>query len=297
MLTFLIEAPPSVGYSTSGSFDDGNPEVMADILNRRGIRYSFVKYIPFDGGIRFVKPGPRWHKLCKEYVEHDFEIGVTDNVLFYGTLKAMRYLQQRYYPSGWCDFPKLTCQHYYTHYGRYLISQDYTMMPSAEVLRRADELYDRYGVGGHVFIRPDANDKPFPGELVDRDKIEEWHESSNSYQQDVHKLCVVASPVKILQEWRLVVFNGKVVTGSQYRKFIDGRNSVEWEEGYPDDAAAYAEMIVRESNWQPHGLFAMDIGLTDSGLGLIEIGSVNTCGLYCSDIEKVVDAMIAACKM
>ena len=52
---FLIE---------TDTFDDGNPEEMANILTEMKIQWSYIKYVPIAREIKFVKPSKRYHKLA-----------------------------------------------------------------------------------------------------------------------------------------------------------------------------------------------------------------------------------------
>jgi hypothetical protein len=293
--TFLIE---------TDTFDEGNPERMGEILSERGVKWSYVKYIPFQGGLQFVKPSGRYHRLAKHYVEHNYDPGI--DVVFYGSLNAAKFIQSQHAymrPGVWMDLNKFLCQTYYVHYGRHLLGQRYAMMPVDELYKRQDFVFDTFGRDGKVFIRPDRGDKPFNGEIVSREEMDNWYECTSKYddpQKELYKLAVVVEPVHIEAEWRLTILNGKVVTGSQYRKMVDGRSSVEIEPGCPEGVARYAEKVIKETGWTPHPIFVMDIASTntygwgDDGLRVIEIGAVNTCGLYACDIRKVVEAMLVA---
>ena len=162
-------------------------------------------------------------------------------------------------------------------------------------MRNKQQVFDAYAIDGQVFIRPDEGDKPFNGEVVAYENLNEWYEYTSKYDdpaKNIYKLAVIASPEPIQREWRLVIQNGTVVTGSLYRKIVDGRSSVEIEEGYSIEAAQFAEKIIAESKWQPHPLFVMDIAESNGEMKLVEIGSVSACGLYACDLRKVVNAML-----
>ena len=91
-------------------------------------------------------------------------------------------------------------------------------------------------------------------------------------------------------EWRFVVVDGKVVTGSAYR--ADGR------QGYADasdrmkEAWDLAETIASEID-APDGVYVIDIGecQDDGALYLLELGPFSGCDLYKCDRTAIVESV------
>ncbi len=96
-------------------------------------------------------------------------------VIFRGTLTLMRYIQasRRWRPGGWCLAQNLACSTYYAHFGPFLLNREYTLLPVAEAIRLADNLFERYASDGLVFIRPDSVDKSFTGSVSNRASFRE----------------------------------------------------------------------------------------------------------------------------
>ena len=98
-------------------------------------------------------------------------------------------------------------------------------------------------------------------------------------------LAMVSFPIDIENEWRMVVADRKVITGSQYRK----DREIEISGDVDKEVVEFAEKVL-QIEWQPHPIFIMDVCKTSSGeYKVVEIGSVNAAGLYDCDIEKILD--------
>jgi hypothetical protein len=213
--------------------------------------------------------------------------------VFYGTLNYCKDAQKRspgtWYPFAWNDWSALRCQSYYAYWGKFLMSPEYGFCPHGELSRLQDFLYNTYSDGERIFIKPDENDKLFTGLLVAQGRLDDWIKIENAYGEiNPASLCVIAKPIKIDSEYRFIIADRKVLTGSQYR----ADNSLEISAQYPDEAVHYAEMVASSTEWQPHPIYVMDIALMKSGeYRLIEIGSVNCAGYYRCDIKLIVKKM------
>ena len=173
---------------------------------------------------------------------------------------------------------------YYGYWYEWLVNKDAIFLPYRLLEAKKDELYEQFGEV--LFIRPDTNDKIFSGEPVSRANFHPFTVMMDQYlSEDESPMCVVGPAVDIDREWRLVMSEGKFVTGSQYRdkKGLNSAPSV------PDAAIELAEEVCRK--WTPHPIFVLDIAETSNGLGVLECGSINCAGIYEADIDKMVDEM------
>jgi hypothetical protein len=160
------------------------------------------------------------------------------------------------------------------------------MYPLAEIIRQCDWLYETYGTENKVFIKPDTNDKAFTGGVVKKDLFLSWANHSNRFGLvNPDQLCVVSTPVKIDQEWRLFIADKKVVAASLYSQF----DMLCVEPGCPVEVANFAEKMAEV--WNPQPIYVMDIASTPNGLKLIEIGSANCAGFYKCELKPIVEAM------
>jgi ATP-grasp domain, R2K clade family 3 len=205
-------------------------------------------------------------------------------VVFRGTLTLMRHIlaSRRWSPGGWCNFQNLACSSYYAHFGPFLLNREYTFLPIAEAVRLADNLFARYAKGGQVFVRPDSVDKSFTGTLTDRSMF--GHQFFGA-TFDPATLILVSRAKKLTREWRLIVANGKVITGSQYREVDEHRETP----GYPEEVLAFATTVLNSVSWRPAPMFIMDICDSEDGLRLLELNSFGCSGHYLADLRIVVE--------
>jgi hypothetical protein len=200
----------------------------------------------------------------------------------------MRHIKatRRWRPGGWCDFQNLACSTYYAHFGPYLLNREYTLLPIAEAVRLADNLFARYASGGRVFVRPDSVDKSFPGTLTDRTS---FRDKLSGTTFDPSALVLVARAKKLAREWRLIVANGKVIAGSQYRSADDWERSPHC----PDEVLRFAAAMLEDVAWRPAPVFVMDVCDSEDGLRLLELNSFGCSGHYLADVPTVVEAASA----
>lgn len=235
--------------------------------------YKEVEYLAFEG-----------FDYKKARYEDD------DCVVAYCSLNLAKVLDKTapWTPTIFCNLPAFECVNYYPHYGEYLLNRDYIMLPFGELKRQKEFLLKNLGQEGCVFIRPSNGFKSFTGMLFIDERWDKDIEYAGFYDIDAAQVVAVSSPKLIDAEWRLVILNGKVVTGSMYKK---GGNKCE-EAGFPVSVGLYAEVIA--SQWQPERIFVMDICESNGEFSLVEINSASCSGLYKCDKRKFVDAMNTA---
>lgn len=223
----------------------------------------------------------------------EFEIvGEAQPVIFYGSLNTAEYLrvlQRNWVPLIWYDAVAFSCRSYYAHWGRYLVQEQYGFFPLAELPRLKCSLYQMFGKDGMVFIRPDDNDKSFSGRLVPEGNFPEWFEETQAAGPVATALAVVSAPVRIEAEWRFVIADRKVVAGTGYKgggKLADPGDCYR-------NAALFAQEIAA-APWQPRAIYCVDVAYGQGGrYRLVEIGGINSAGLYRCELLPVIRAMNA----
>jgi hypothetical protein len=252
--------------------DSDNAHRLVYVLQEMGVEVFCDKYVPF-GGMDYSFLDPK------------------RPVVLYGHLGCVKDVQRRRIylsPFAWCDFDELKCSNYYAFWGKYLVQQKYAFYPLDEIARNRDFIFDTFGAVQCLFIRPDDNMKTFTGEVVKKEQFEHWWRHCRDYESGPNCPCVVSRPELIYKEWRFVIREGKVVTGSQYKS----EAGLDVKPGFPDLAAAKAEEIAGSTQWQPHPIYVMDIALTaDLEYRLMECGSINVAGMYASDLRKMAQAV------
>lgn len=246
-------------------------------IQRQGMEVEQIKYIPFESG------------TYDNFADDDC-------VLCYGSLNLIRQLQRQkpWIPGSFCNLPNFECSKYYAYYGRYLFNHEYTMLPLAELKRRAWKFFNylwTHPGDPRFFVRPSTGFKTFTGQVITKSNFEKdfsWFEDLASPDS----LVVVASYAPIDDEYRLVIANRKVIAASRYRH----NGKLDIKTGAPKKIIEYAENITHEVEWEPDPIYAMDIAVghwAHNGIGLLELNSMSCSGFYACPVEPIVTAASA----
>lgn len=223
----------------------------------------------------------------------EFEI-VDDDcpIIYYGSLNTGDYLRihhRNWVPFMWFDPGIFSCRSYYAHWGQFLLQEHYGFYPLAELPRLKDDLYRIFGKEDMVFIRPNDNDKSFNGRLVPIDNFAQWYEETQFTNPDPASLVVVSFPVRIEAEWRFVIADRKIVAGTHY-KWV---GKLEMSKDSLRKAALFAKEVA-SAPWQPRAIYCLDLAYNGAGqFRLVEIGGINSAGLYHCELQPVIQAMNA----
>ncbi|MEO8165226.1 MAG: ATP-grasp domain-containing protein [Betaproteobacteria bacterium] len=215
-------------------------------------------------------------------------------VISHGDIELVTRIHQerRWTPGAFCAVENFACCNYTCYYGNYLLNRDYIMLPFGELDRCKDFLFDTVGRDDRVFVRPDSPLKLFTGQIATRDTFAADLEFMGFYEFPVNSLVVVSSPKQILNEWRFVVANGKVIAGCQYK---NGDN-LDYQADYDGNAFDLAQSIAA-IDYEPDPVWVMDICKTsDNSYHLLEIGGFSFADLYACNMADVVAAVSAVAK-
>ncbi|MDB5384367.1 MAG: hypothetical protein JWM11_13 [Planctomycetaceae bacterium] len=190
-------------------------------------------------------------------------------------------------PGAFATIDHFSCVHYFSHFGRFLLNQDYAMLPFAELSRCSEFLFDTFGRDGRMFVRPDSPLKLFAGLVVSRETFAKDLDFMAFYSFPPESLVVVSSPKTIVKEWRFVVAEQSIVASSQYK---EGAESMA-RSGADDEAVGLANAILA-LGYSPDPVWVMDICETSDGrYHLLEIGGFSFANLYGCDKDAVVKAV------
>lgn len=154
--------------------------------------------------------------------------------------------------------------------------------------RGIEQIADHWPDG--LFIRPNSGLKTFAGQRVtaaDFDDHVSTLEQTSGVMPDT--LILVSKLHDIQGEFRFVIADGKVVTGSEYR--WDGKLDIRRD--WPEECEALARQVA-EHEWQVDIAYTCDVALTPDGPRIVELNGFSCAGMYACDLEKVVDAVSAA---
>lgn len=233
--------------------------------------WSYVKLVPFAGT---VEPE-------RDYGPLVFPIGST----------SMLAASQRY---GWrpgvvYDAATFRFEAWRDHWGAANLINGDAVVTTFGAAKVFDDI--------EAFIRPCEDLKAFTGCVVSIDGLLAW-------QQRVYDGCqstqdsplltmatpVVVAPVKtITREWRTWIVNGVVKASSQYAEYGQRVRKQET----PSSVRVFAERLAQY--WSPGLCFCLDVGeLEDGSLGLVEINTLNSSGVYAADMAPVYGAIVEA---
>jgi hypothetical protein len=190
-------------------------------------------------------------------------------------------LHHRWIPGAWCSAENLDCAAYFAYFGPYLLNQRYAIMPGVEAIRQRDWLFSVFGRDDKVFARPTSCHKLFVGRCLDR---ESFAAGLAPTRYDPSTLVVIAAPQPIAREWRLVVVDDRVVSGSQYA--IGGERAIA--AGCPSEVQAFAAAMLAEVRWRPDPAFMLDLCESAGKLWLVELNSFSGSWLYGCELPAVV---------
>lgn len=174
------------------------------------------------------------------------------------------------------DYAPLTCSSYYSYLYEYLGRLAFMTPMSTLPHMDLERIF-----GQSVFIRPNSNKKPFEAEVVGINDIEAY---TNKYSRHLDELVILSEVLQIDSEYRCFCRNGKTFSHSSYM-----------EDEYkpaPEHIVRFADSVA-ERVLETLGLnmVTVDVAVCGSDLKLIEIGGVNSWGIYGSNIQNFIEAM------
>ena len=244
-------------------FNEDAYQHLLDTLVRFDIPHSIHKVIPFIGEL---VPEPELHHK---------------NVICMGSY-SLRHSAKKFgwspgvFDLEWASFP-IQLQ----HWGSHMLNHDSVVC--------SFEQAPLYFTEPEMFLRPIEDSKVFAGGVFDRENFLDWHRKVVILEEDYgnsltkNTLVQVVPLKKIFSEHRFWVVKGKVVTSSTYKL---GRTVIY--QSLPADSMFQKFAEERIAEWQPLDAFVIDIADTSEGLKVVEINTLNSCGFYACDMQKLV---------
>ncbi|BBM83421.1 ATP-grasp domain-containing protein [Candidatus Uabimicrobium amorphum] len=166
--------------------------------------------------------------------------------------------------------------------------QEYMLNSEGKITTLQNFSESSYPLDSKWFIRPNADDKSFAGEVIRFADFKDWYQRliTQNVSLNVHSKILVAPPYNIKKEWRNFVVNGKVITSTLYRRNFQVHVS---DSEAPQQVVDFVEKRCKE--FMPHKLFAMDIALCGDEYYVIECNCLNSIGFYGANIFVIVKAI------
>lgn len=226
------------------------------------------------------------HTICKIGRDYEYYTGSNpdDNqMVFHGSKQFAEVIKKHTNWQVFWNTPQYECRYYYPRFGEHLVNHGYyVMVPYGDLVRCSPlMLFHELLVGSKLFLKSDEF-KAFSGDVVHTDN---WAKEMRKIgcHAEPETIVVVAAPVsEIRAEYRFVVADGKIVTGSRYKPT----------RGIPEDEALkYAEMILNQVKFNPDPIWILDVAETNLGWRVLEVGPFSCCALYECEAELVLDAV------
>ena len=133
-----------------------------------------------------------------------------------------------------------------------------------------------------VFVKPLEDLKKFSGVVVNpKQTIKEAHIEKYGKWIEPNDDCkiIITGIKKVIDEYRVVVVNGKAITMSTY-------------DSQPIIKLSVMEFVNEATQvWNPAAVYVVDIAKTPNGNKIVEYNQFSTSEMYACDQEKIIDAL------
>lgn len=178
------------------------------------------------------------------------------------------------------------CTSYYPKYGRELLNGHYVMMPFGDLARKKEWLFHLFSVDNCIFLRPNSGLKQFTGTIIKYESFEKDLDYLRFYEHEDDLLTIVSGPELIKWEARMIVVDGKVITGSYYRI-----NRLHQEKLADERLIKSTQKLIDDVKWHPDDIYVIDVCETNEELKVVEVGAFSYAGLYKCDRNEIVKSI------
>jgi len=254
-----------------------------------GLLNPFIKEIKAQGHRLKIWSKPQYHRKQWSELFNDNEC-----VVYYGSINLAKEIKEanKWVPGAQTNSDNWDCSQYYPVFGDLLFNKEYIMLPVGDLRRRKDELYD-WVSSNKLFIKPNKGGKVFIGKCVTKNDFDSHLDLLKiKYEVPDDEICIVAKPQSVDKEWRFLIVDGKVVTGSQYREY--GKDVQENVESSPSQGGIwnFAEYVTLSKDISKFDrAWTLDICESNGILHVLEIGGFSSAGLYKMDVAKIVSSV------
>lgn len=246
--------------------EDANVKLI-EYLDRYKMNYDLVKVIPFGGGI-----------------EPTLNVNPTEKVVVIGSISLVKYAKEMgWTPGAWLN-DNFDYSKYIEAHGDHMLNHNMKEISFREIPDTLKLYNDEC-----VFMRPLNDGKEFAGTVFTHKDLLDWYDkimqgdSMWSITKDTR--IILNEPINIYSEYRFIVINNKIITGSLYKR---GRTVI-YSDFISEDILDYAKS--RAAHWTPDKVCVMDISCDADGIHIIEFNNFNSAGWYLCDVSKIIGAV------
>lgn len=219
-------------------------------------------------------------------------------VIFHGSLEcAKQFNNLIFYPGAYLTLSNYECFKYYGLFGDNLLNSNYFMMGLNDVLRNKNKFFDTFKTDG-IFIRPSDGFKSFPGQTLPKENFDfEFNIFLQSYGGlDTDTLVVISAIQDIEEEYRFIVIDDVVVSGSLYMDKNNRDSHCAYYDKLCTDQSAWDFAVEMSKIYQPDKAYVIDVcKLSNGEYKMIELNSFCCGSMYGNDYDKVVEAVNNLC--
>jgi len=212
------------------------------------------------------------------------------SVVFHGSLgNASRINNELHWtPGSFCPVEAFRCSSWYESARQWLVHRNWRICAANELVANPRNTAEQIGATDRLFVRPDSPLKPFSGRVVDVDSLT-LAKLDHGFYYDDDTIPVVVAPIQTIgNEWRFVIANRTVITGSAYdpttRKPVTAPL---------DSSAANFASTVAASIPEPATVYILDVCECNDQLRLLELNPFGGADLYACDSNAIIDSVSA----
>jgi hypothetical protein len=260
-LLLPMENTQEITWIIQNSINDHNLEAMVEACKKNGLQYYLVDYIPFSNELPSFPRNP--------------------NNIYYGSVNFCNKVLTEVGGKGIFINDNFSMEVFLNIFKEKMFNYDSKILTISEVLKLNLE-EEQY------FMRPDNDNKLFDGEVISKEFLKEkLIKLIDCEQADLNTKILLGKPFGCKKEWRNFVVDGEIVSSTLYREDFNIKKS---REDIPEEMLNFVKSVI--AIFQPHNVFCIDIVLSGDEYYILEFGSLNSCGFYAADIEKIMLAIV-----
>lgn len=194
-----------------------------------------------------------------------------------------------WFPGSYCNTPAFCCSAWYERARPWLLHTDWRILPANVFVANAASIAADLRCTDLVFVRPDSPLKPFSGRVVGTASVTLAALDHGFYFDDETLPVVVAAVRNVSREWRFLVVNKTIVTGSAYDPATRAAVAETVESGAWSVARTVAASLP-----SPADVYVMDLCESEGVLRLLELNPFGGADLYGCDPSIVVESVSQA---
>lgn len=208
--------------------------------------------------------------------------------IFYGSIRAVALALQsgKWSPCAFFDPDTFMTTAWGPAYGEHWLNH------GSRVTTISEFVWEPHDPDRLFFVRPVRDAKEFTGGVWSFGQLCRWNHGLMRTDLGDEQLAgiqiIVGEPWGISREWRLFMVDGRVSSASQY-KF---KGKLDVDAHVPKGVLEFGERMAKI--FSPHRIFVLDVCESAGNLYVLELGCVNSAGLYAADVRSIVADVSAA---